>query len=98
VGGAAMLLMQGLIGKQVDRLGAVRYAVKGPWSDPEITKLAGRTLREQVQGTTTTSGAAAAPAGAAEQAPAPVGEPRDAASPPPETAPKPRTLPVPAFH
>jgi len=37
IGGAAMLLAQGLIGKQFDKVSKRQYEVKGPWSDPLLT-------------------------------------------------------------
>jgi uncharacterized protein (TIGR02099 family) len=42
VGGAAMLVVQGLVGKQFDKIGRVRYSVRGPWADPKIERLAGQ--------------------------------------------------------
>jgi len=93
VGGAAMLVLQGIIGKQVDQLGAVRYTVKGPWADPEITVAEGRTLRDLLQGGTAGT---APPKPAGQQAPAPVDEPpveAEAEHPAPR-----REVPVPAFH
>jgi uncharacterized protein (TIGR02099 family) len=70
--GAALLVVQGLVGKQVDQIGAVRYSVQGPWSNPDIKVLAGRPLREMIQDAAKppASPAPAAPAG--QQAPAPV--------------------------
>jgi len=40
MGGAAMLLVQGLIGKQLNRVSQRQYLIKGPWDDPELIKLA----------------------------------------------------------
>ncbi|MCB1758448.1 MAG: TIGR02099 family protein [Gammaproteobacteria bacterium] len=39
IGGAAMLLAQGLIGKQFDRASQRQYEVKGPWSEPQMEPL-----------------------------------------------------------
>ena len=39
VGGAAMLLAQGLIGKEFDKASKRQYQVKGAWSDPVLTPL-----------------------------------------------------------
>ena len=47
--GAALLVVQGLVGKQVDQIGAVRYSVQGPWSNPTIRVLAGRPLRDLIE-------------------------------------------------
>jgi hypothetical protein len=88
--GAAMLVVQGLVGKQVDQIGAVRYAVQGPWSDPEIRVLEGRPLRDIVQDATTRTEPQPAATPADPQPPAPV-EGRaagDAAPEPPPAAPR----------
>ena len=39
IGGAAMLLAQGLIGKAVDKASRMEYTVKGPWSAPVMTRI-----------------------------------------------------------
>jgi len=40
VGGAAMLLAQGLIGKQLNEASQRQYLIKGQWDDPELIRLA----------------------------------------------------------
>jgi uncharacterized protein YhdP len=93
VGGAAMLVLQEIVGKQVDQLGAVRYTVKGPWAEPEITVAEGRTLRDLLQGG---AGGGTTPKPAGQQAPAPVDEPPLEAG---DKGPAPRReVTVPAFH
>ena len=80
--GAAMLVLQGLVGKEVDKLGTVRYAVKGPWANPEIKVLAGRPLRDVVEEVKARPGSRPAAAANGQQPPAPVeGRGADAASP-----------------
>jgi len=37
--GAALLLVQKLIGKQVDKVSTTRYTVTGPWDKANIVKL-----------------------------------------------------------
>jgi uncharacterized protein YhdP len=94
--GAALLVVQGLVGKQVDQIGAVRYAVRGPWSEPDIEVLAGRPLRELLQDAAKGPAAQAAPTSGAQQPPAPV-EGRRAGDPPPEPAPA-KPFQVPGIH
>ena len=44
VGGAAMLLAQGLIGKEFDKASKRQYEVKGSWKDPALTLLTGKQM------------------------------------------------------
>lgn len=37
--GAAVLVAQQLVGEEVDKITATRYAVTGPWSEPKLTEL-----------------------------------------------------------
>ena len=94
--GAAMLVVQGLVGKQVDQIGAVRYAVKGPWSNPDIKVLAGRPLRELIDDAATPAGAQPPASAAGQQPPAPVeGRTTGEAAPAPPPAP---TFRLPDLH
>jgi uncharacterized protein (TIGR02099 family) len=94
--GAAMLVVQGLVGKQVDQIGAVRYSVQGPWSSPDIKVLAGRPLRDLVQeAAQPTAARPATPSGG--QPPAPVEE-RASGEPAPATPPVPPRFEVPGIH
>lgn len=43
VGGAAMLLAQGLIGKEFDKASKLQYEVKGPWENPQMVPLGSET-------------------------------------------------------
>ena len=95
--GAAMLVVQGLVGKQVDQIGAVRYAVQGPWSNPEIRVLEGRPLRELVPDATTRTEPQPAATPADPQPPAPV-EGRAAGDAAPEPPPAPPRFRIPDIH
>ena len=95
--GAAMLVVQGLVGKQVDQIGAVRYSVKGPWSDPEIRVLEGRPLRELVRDATTPKAPLPAAVPEGQQPPAPV-EGRAASGAAPEQPPAPAPFRIPDIH
>lgn len=95
--GAAMLVVQGLVGKQVDQIGAVRYSVQGPWSSPDIRVLAGRPLREVIQDAAKAPPAPAPATPAGQQAPAPVeGRTTDDAGRP--TSPQAPSFRLPDFH
>ncbi|MEM9303425.1 MAG: YhdP family protein [Pseudomonadota bacterium] len=39
VGAAALLVLQGVLGDEINELSKYQYAVQGPWSDPAITRL-----------------------------------------------------------
>jgi len=95
--GAALLVVQGLVGKQVDQIGAVRYSVQGPWSNPDIKVLAGRPLREMIQDAAKppASPAPAAPAGQQEPAPVEGRSTGEAARP---EQPKEPSFRLPDFH
>jgi ribosomal protein L12E/L44/L45/RPP1/RPP2 len=95
--GAAMLVVQGLVDKQVDQIGAVRYSVQGPWSSPDIRVLAGRPLREVIQDAAKAPPAPAPATPAGQQAPAPVeGRTTDDAGRP--TSPQAPSFRLPDFH
>lgn len=40
--GAAVYVAQKLIGSNVDSIAGTQYSLKGPWSDPDVTRLPGR--------------------------------------------------------
>ncbi len=91
VGGAAMLVVQGLIGKQFDKIGRVRYSVRGSWDDPKV---------ERLEGQPPTAGQEA-PAGQPPAAPGAVATPAGPETPAVEKPGPAPTKPVtqaPAFH
>jgi hypothetical protein len=94
--GAAMLVVQGLVGKQVDQIGAVRYAVRGPWSDPQIEILAGRPLRDLMRDAAEPPAAPTGPTAGTQQPPAPVEDAGDG-DPAPKPAPA-APFQVPGIH
>lgn len=49
IGGAAMLLAQGLIGKEFDKASKRQYEVKGAWSDPVLTPLSANQMAADSQ-------------------------------------------------
>ncbi len=82
VGAAAGLVMQGLIGKQINQAARSRYQVEGSWEKPQI-RLLGRDK----------PGAAAKPQ--PEPVQPPVGQPAPDAAPEPESGPGPDPDPAP---
>ena len=94
--GAAMLVVQGLVGKQVDQIGAVRYSVQGSWSKPDIKVLAGRPLREMIRDAAAPT-AESSPRPAGQQPPAPV-EGRSSSDPARPEPPKTPSFRLPDFH
>jgi len=90
VAGAAMLVVQGLVGKQFDKIGRVRYSVRGPWADPMVERIEG-----QAPGTSAPPGPTPERPPAEKAPPAPSGATSLENAPP---APTHRDTPVPAFH
>ncbi len=43
--GAAVLLAQQLVGKRLEAMASYQYQVRGPWDDPEITRIQARSRR-----------------------------------------------------
>jgi uncharacterized protein YhdP len=91
--GGALLIAQQLLSKQVDRLGQVRYSVKGSWDDPKIEVI----RIEPAAAEDSSPVPAGGPARPVERrdAPAPV----ESRSPErPAERPSAQTVPTPAFH
>ncbi len=92
--GGALLIAQQLLGKQVDRIGQVRYSVKGPWGDPKIEVIK---IEAPAADDDSSSAPAAAPTRPADrrESPAPV---ENRSADPPAGRPSGPTVPTPAFH
>jgi uncharacterized protein (TIGR02099 family) len=91
--GGALLIAQQLLSKQVDRIGQVRYSVKGPWGNPKIEVIK---IEPAVAADSGAAPASAAPRPAEHrESPAPV-EDRSQVEPA-ERTPR-ETVPTPAFH
>jgi uncharacterized protein YhdP len=88
--GAAMLVVQGLVGKQFDKIGRVRYSVRGPWADPKVERIEGQAPDPSTRPEPSPDRPPAAGAPLALPGVAPVEN-----APP---APTQRDTPVPAFH
>jgi hypothetical protein len=95
--GAALLVVQGLVGKQVDQIGAVRYSVQGPWSNPDIKVLAGRPLQDLIQDAAKPAATQPATTPDGRQAPAPV-EGRRTGDTAPADRPKEPSFRLPDLH
>ena len=87
VGAAAGLVMQGLLGKQINQVARSRYHVEGSWEKPVITLLG----REK-------TAVPARPAATAPAPGAPSPPPVPSAQPDPQQDPKPQPDPVPEPH